>query len=67
MILDWHHLEQKCRELSSRICRTKAAKAQLLRRRSRRLWRGDVPGAIMVLEARRPESRNEATLDELMG
>ena len=45
MILDWHHLHQKCLELSSRICRSKAAKAQLLRRLYRRLWRGDVPGA----------------------
>jgi hypothetical protein len=32
MILDWQHLKQKCLELSSRICRGKAAKAQLLRR-----------------------------------
>ncbi len=30
MILDWHHLRQKCLELSSRICRSKPAKAQLL-------------------------------------
>ncbi|MDQ5853156.1 MAG: hypothetical protein M3380_14020, partial [Chloroflexota bacterium] len=67
MILDWHHLKQKCRELSSRICRTKAAKAQLLRRLYRRLWRGDVPGAITVLEAHRRASRNEAKLDELIG
>ena len=58
MIVDWYHLEQKFRGLSSRICRTKVAKAQLLRRLERRLWRGDVPGAIMVLEAhRRPGMR----------
>ncbi len=37
MLLDWHHLEQKCRELSSRICRSTAAKVQLLRRLYRRL------------------------------
>jgi hypothetical protein len=67
MILDWHHLQQKCRELSSRICRSKAAKAQLLRRLYRRLWRGDVPAAIAVLEAQRCEVRNEAKLDELLG
>jgi hypothetical protein len=36
MIVDWHHLEQKCLELSSRICQSKAAKAQLLRRVYRR-------------------------------
>jgi hypothetical protein len=66
MILDWHHLKQKCLELGSRICRSKLAKAQLLRRLYRRLWRGDVAGAIVVLEAERGESKNEAKLDELI-
>jgi hypothetical protein len=67
MLLDWHHLQQKCLELGSRICRTKLAKARLLRRLYRRLWRGDVAGAIEVLEAERPETKNEAKLDELIG
>ncbi len=67
MLLDWHHLQQRCLELSSRICRSKAAKAQLLRRLYRRLWRGDVPGAVAVLEARRAETKNVAKLDELIG
>jgi hypothetical protein len=67
MLLDWHHLRQRCLDLSSRICRSRAAKAQLLRRLYRRLWRGDVQGAIAVLEAQRPESKNEAKLDELIG
>ena len=67
MLLDWHHLQQKCLELSSRICRGKPAKAQLLRRLYRRLWRGDVPGALAVLEAERPEAKNKAKLDELIG
>ncbi len=66
MILDWQHLWQKCSDLSSRICRGKAAKAQFLRRLYRRLWRGDVPGALAVLEAERPATKNEAKLDELM-
>jgi hypothetical protein len=65
MFLDWHHLKQKCLELSSRICRGKTAKARFLRRLYRRLWRGDVAGALEVLEAERPESKNEAKLDEL--
>ena len=51
MLLDWHHLRQRCLELSSRICRTKTTKAQFLRQLYRRLWHGDVPGAIAVLEA----------------
>ena len=66
MLLDWHHLQQKCLELASRICRGKLAKAQLLRRLNRRLWRGDVPGARAVLEGKRPQAKNEAKLDELM-
>ena len=67
MILDWHHLKQKCYDLSSRICRGKVAKTQFLRRLYRRLWQGDVPGALAVLEAERGETKNETKLDELMG
>jgi hypothetical protein len=66
MLLDWHHLKQRCVELGSRICRGKLAKAQLLRRLYRRLWRGDVPGAIAGLEAERGETKNAAKLDELI-
>ena len=66
MILDWHHLKQKCCDLSSRICRGRAAKAQFLRCLYRRLWGGDVKGAIAVLEAERPATKNEAKLDELI-
>jgi len=54
------------RELSSRICRSKPAKTQLLCRLYRRLWRGDVPAAIAALEAQRPATKNEAKLDELI-
>ncbi len=67
MLLDWYHLKQKCYELSSRICQGKMAKARFLRRLYRRLWRGDVQGALVVLEAERPETKNEAKLDELIG
>jgi Uncharacterised protein family (UPF0236) len=66
MILDWHHLKQKCLELSSRICQSKVAKAHFLRRLYRRLWRGDVEGALVVLETQRPEAKSEAKLDELI-
>jgi hypothetical protein len=66
MILDWHHLKQKCHDLSSRICRGKAAKARLLCRLYRRLWCGNVLAALGVLEAERSETKNEAKLDELM-
>ncbi len=67
MILDWQHLKQKCYDLSSRICRGKMAKARCLRRLYRRLWRGDVAGAITVLEAERGETKHAAKLDELIG
>jgi hypothetical protein len=67
MILDWHHLEQKCLDLSSRISRGKAAKARFLRRLYRRMWRGDVPAALVALEAERPQTTNEMKLDELIG
>jgi hypothetical protein len=67
MLLDWHHLKQKCYELSSRICRGKVAKGRFLRQLYRRLWRGDVEGALGVLEAERGETKNEAKLDELIG
>jgi Uncharacterised protein family (UPF0236) len=66
MLLDWHHLKQKCYEFSSRIRKGKAAKARLLRWLYRRLWHGDVVGAMAGLEAERPESKNEAKLDELI-
>ena len=42
------------------------ATAQFLRRLYRRLWHGDVAGAIAVLEAERPSTKNEAKVDELM-
>lgn len=32
MLLDWQHLRQKCLEMTSRICRGREAKRQLLRR-----------------------------------
>jgi hypothetical protein len=66
MILDWYHLHQKCMDLCSRICRGKGAKAQLLLRLYRRLWRGDVAAAIKVLEAYRPQARNAEVLDTLI-
>jgi len=66
MLLDWHHLRQKCLDLSSRICRGKLAKVQMLRRLYRRLWCGDVEGAIVVLETQRAETKNETKLDELI-
>ncbi len=55
-----------CYDLSSRICRGKAAKAQFLCRLYRRLWGGDVQGAIAVLETERLQTKNATKLDELI-
>jgi hypothetical protein len=66
MILDWYHLQQKCMDLCSRIGRGKVAKAQLLLRLYRRLWRGDVAAAIALLEAERPQARNVEVLETLI-
>jgi len=66
MILDWYDLHQKCTEQCSRIWRGKQAKRQLLLRLYRRLWRGDVPAAIAVLEADRSQARNTEALESLI-
>jgi hypothetical protein len=63
MLLDWYHLHQKCTEQCSRICRGKQAKARLLLRLYRRLWRGDVAAAVAILEAYRPKAKNAEVLD----
>ena len=58
-----YHLQQKCTEQCSRICRGKQAKAHLLVRLYRRLWRGDVAAAVAILEAYRPKAKNAEVLD----
>jgi len=66
ILLDWYHLHQKCTEQCSRICRGKQAKARLLLRLYRRLWRGDVAAAVAILEAYRPKAKNAEVLDSLI-
>ncbi len=66
MLLDWQHLRQKCREMTSRMCRGREAKRQLLQRLYRRLWSGKVAAAIDVLRAYRPLARNEDALDSFI-
>ncbi len=66
-LLDWYHLERKCRDLSSRICRAHEAKRLFLRRLYRRLWAGKVAEAVTLLEAYRPRAKNEVVLEELLG
>jgi hypothetical protein len=66
LILDWYHCRKKCYELTSCICRGRAAKAELLGRLLICLWRGQVDEAIAALEAYRPQAKNTEKLDELI-
>jgi hypothetical protein len=65
MLLDWHHLAQKCRDLARRICPDQARRALLLRRLFRWLWAGDVARAVRVLTRQRPQTPAPETVDEL--
>jgi hypothetical protein len=66
-LLDWYHLEQRCRELSRRICRSKEAQRVFLRRLYRRLWPGRVAAAVRWLEGYRRQAKDLAGLEELIG
>jgi hypothetical protein len=67
LLLDWYHLCHKCRELASMICRGRTAKKPLLKVVIGCLWQGQVAEAIAALEEHRPQAKNEAKLDELIG
>jgi hypothetical protein len=66
LVLDWYHLLKKCYTLTSMICRGRKAKAVLMGRLIPHLWRGKVTEATDILQAYRPECRNEEKLDELI-
>lgn len=57
LLLDWYHLRARCAEEASRACHGRAAKARLLRRLRRPLWRGDVPGTVRVIRQAVPRAR----------
>jgi len=67
LLLDWYHLCKKCIELASMICRGKRAKKPLLKVVLGSLWQGEVAEAIAALQTHRPEAKNIAKLDELIG
>jgi hypothetical protein len=62
LLLDWYHLRVRCAEEASRACRGCAAKARFLRRLRRRLWRGDVEGAVRVIGEEVPRARPGSSL-----
>jgi hypothetical protein len=66
LILDWFHLRKRCADLGSMICHGRQAKAALVRPLLRHLWCGDVPAAITLLAAYRPQARNVDRLEELI-
>lgn len=65
-LLDWFHLCKRCRELTSMIGKDREARRELYRQVRKRLWQGEVSAAVTLLEAYRPEARNEGRLDELI-
>jgi hypothetical protein len=65
MLLGWHHLAQKCRELARPISPAPAARPLLLCRLFRWLWAGDVARAVAVLARVRPHAADPAAVDEL--
>ncbi|MCW3096946.1 MAG: hypothetical protein JWL77_2564 [Chthonomonadaceae bacterium] len=67
LLLDWYHLCHKCREMASLICRGRTAKKPLLKVVLGCLWQGQVAEAITALEEHRPQAKNVAKLDELIG
>lgn len=66
MVLDWYHLCKKSRELSCLFSANRKDKASVLKRLYARLWRGDVDGAVEVLESYRPQARKVEALEELI-
>ena len=67
VILAWDPLKPKCYELTSLICRGRKAKAQLLGPLLLELWRGQGEAALTRLREYRPQAKQEAPLDELIG
>jgi hypothetical protein len=66
-ILDWYHLQHKCYELSSLICRGRKAKAELLEPLVGDLWQGRVEAALTGLSEYRSQAKREEALDKLIG
>jgi uncharacterized protein UPF0236 len=64
-VLDWFHLAKRCRELTSRIGTDREARRELYQAVRKPLWQGEVDAALECLEAYRPQTKNEARLEEL--
>jgi hypothetical protein len=66
LILDWFHLEKRCTELCSMICRGIKARKLFLKPLLGALWRRDVDTALSMAEEYRDQAKNLERLDMLM-
>lgn len=67
LILDWYHLEKKCKELLSLACKGRQVRNDLLAKLMPLLWHGCVNGAIALLPATDPSTiKNKKALDDLI-
>jgi hypothetical protein len=67
LILDWYHLQEKCHQWLSMVCRGRKARKEIEEQILPLLWTGDVEAACQFLKTLRPQARNEDKLDELIG
>ncbi len=65
LLLDWHHLAKKCRDLARQICPERARGALFLRRLFRWLWVGAGHGAQRLLARSRPQAADAVAVDTL--
>jgi len=67
LILDWYHLQKKCHQLLSMVCYGRKHREKVEAELLPLLWEGKVDAARQLLEALRPQARNEDKLNELLG
>jgi hypothetical protein len=68
LILDWYHLEEKCKQLLSMALAARDLRNRLLDQLLPLLWLGGVDRAIALLQAIEPDTiKNQDRLAELMG
>jgi hypothetical protein len=67
LILDWYHLEKKCKELLSLACKGRQVRNELLVQLMPLLWHGCVDEAIALLQATDLNTiKNKKALDDLI-
>ncbi len=64
LLLDWSHVHQRCRPVSTQVCRAKATRLRFVRTTTRLLWRGAVDGARAVAAEIRACAKATGPLDQ---